>query len=90
LPFIISCFSVAAVVLPAIGFAIGLGATSLIPGCYCNEGSGCNGCGFDGVVEFLVFGGFIGALMSAMFVLPTGLLLALVLRIFTKGNRENA
>jgi len=77
---------VAAVVIPAIAFAIGLALTNVIPGCRCDEGAGCHGCGANGLVELLLFGGFVGALGALMMVLPASLLLAAIVRLFA-GRR---
>ncbi len=38
--------------------------TLAIPGCHCDEGAGCNGCGLNFIFEFLIFGGFIGFIFS--------------------------
>jgi hypothetical protein len=80
---------VAAIVLPAVGFAVGLGLQAAIPGCKCDEGAGCSPCGgFGGLIAFLVFGGFVGALFSLLFVLPVSLLVAAVAAIF--GSKQSA
>ena len=74
---------IAAVVIPAIGFALGLLLQVIIPGCQCDEGSGCHGCGsLDEPIAFLVFGGFIGTIGALIFVLPVTLLLAALFRRF--------
>jgi DNA-directed RNA polymerase subunit RPC12/RpoP len=80
---------VAAVALPAIGFALGLALQAIIPGCKCDEGAGCSPCaGFGGLIGFLVFGGFVGALFSLLFLLPASLLLAAIAGIF--GDKKPA
>ena len=80
---------VAAVALPAIGFALGLGLQTVIPGCKCDSGAGCSPCaGFGGLIAFLTFGGFVGALFSLLFVLPVSLFIAAVAGIF--GSKSPA
>jgi len=64
-------------------FLVGMVITLLVPGCHCDEGSGCSGCGLNSLVAFLLFGGFIGALFSLLFVLPASLLLAFVVNLFS-------
>jgi hypothetical protein len=78
-----------AVALPVLGFAIGIALQAAIPGCHCDEGAGCGGCaGLDGVIAFLMFGGFVGALLAVMFVLPASLLLSGLFAFFNSGNPE--
>lgn len=78
-----------AVALPVIGFAIGMALAAIIPGCHCDEGAGCGGCvGLDGLIAFLMFGGFIGALLAVMFVFPASLLLAGLFAFFNRGIPE--
>ena len=73
----------AAVLLPATAFIAGLLLQFLIPGCKCDEGAGCHGCGPLGeLLGFLIFGGFVGALAALIFVLPVSLVLAAIFRRF--------
>ena len=72
----LSRLGVATVVIPVLAFLIGLLLTALIPGCHCDEGSGCMGCGADEFLSVLVFGGFSGALGALFTALPICLLLA--------------
>lgn len=78
----------ATVAIPAIGFALGL--QYVIPGCHCDEGAGCNGCGpANGLIEFLIFGGFIGSLLALIFALPASLVLASIVNSFsTKSGTQ--
>jgi hypothetical protein len=75
---------VASVVIPLIAFAIGMLVGIVVPGCECDTGRGCHGCGPNWLVENILFGGFVGALFSAMFVLPSCLVLAGLISLFTK------
>jgi hypothetical protein len=76
----------AAVGVPAVGFVVGFLLQTVIPGCRCDSGAGCHGCGpFGGLIAFLVFGGFVGALFSLIFVLPVAVLLSIALKLL--GSR---
>ena len=77
----------ASVLLPALGFALGLVASQLIPGCHCDEGAGCRGCGENDLLSFLLFGGFVGALGAVVTVLPVCLVIAALSAIFS--SRRN-
>jgi hypothetical protein len=81
---VIALLGFATVLIPAACFVIGLVLSLLIPGCHCDEGAGCSGCGVDRVVGFLLFGGFAGGLGALMFVLPASLLLAGIVGLLTK------
>jgi hypothetical protein len=81
---IIVALGIASVLIPAAGFVIGLVLSILIPGCHCDEGAGCSGCGANGLVAFLLVGGFVGALATLMTVLPGSLLLATVVGLLTR------
>lgn len=59
-------------------FVTGLLVTLIVPGCSCDEGAGCRGCGVNDLVAFCLFGGFIGAVISALFVLPVAAILGLL------------
>lgn len=67
---------IASVIIPATAFVLGWVLVLLIPGCHCDEGAGCSGCGENGLVGFLVFNGFIGAFVALLTLLPGSLLLA--------------
>jgi len=75
---------VATVLLPVVGFLIGLFLSSVIPGCHCDGSAGCQGCGLNGLISFLLFGGFAGALGALIVALPTSLVLALVVGAVSK------
>jgi len=78
---------VASVAVPAVGAAIGFLLQMAIPGCHCDGGAGCHGCGELGdLTAFLMFGGFTGALAALIFVFPASLVLALLLSFFDKGQ----
>src|SRR6516225_6550761 len=88
-PSAIIVLAVAAVVVSVACFALGLGLQAAIPGCHCDEGAGCSFCaGFGNLISFLIFGGFIGALVSVLYVLPGSLLLATILRFFSNWRRR--
>lgn len=65
-----------AVLLPLLGFVLGLLLTQLLPGCECDASWGCHGCGANGLTELLYFGGRDGALFALIFVFPAAALLA--------------
>lgn len=67
----------AMIAIPATVFVGGLLVSFLIPGCNCDSGAGCSGCGPNDFVAFCLFGGFIGALGAAMFGWPVMLLFKL-------------
>lgn len=73
-----------AVLLPALGFAVGMLVTVLIPGCHCDEGAGCGGRGLNDLVAFLFFGGFVEALGAVMFVFPASFVVAFVVALLTR------
>jgi len=80
-------FGVASVLLPATGFIIGTLLYAVLPNCKCDTGGGCHGCGSLGqLIEFLMFGGFVGALAAAIFVLPASLVVAGILRASSRGR----
>lgn len=74
----------ASVLIPALAFVIGLIFSLLIPGCHCDEGAGCRGCGANALMELLLLGGFSGALLALVAVLPASLLLEAVVGLFTR------
>jgi hypothetical protein len=79
----ITKLGIASVLIPAACFIVGFLVSQLIPGCHCDEGAGCNGCGANGLIGFLLLGGFAGALGALIFVLPASLLLAAIVRTFS-------
>jgi hypothetical protein len=73
-------FGLGCVVVPAVALVLGMLLQTAIPGCRCDEGAGCYGCGMaDAFLGLLIFGGFVFALLSAMFVLPLTLFLSWVI-----------
>lgn len=77
---------IASVIIPAAGFLIGLILASIIPGCHCDEGAGCSGCGANGMISFLLFGGFVGSIAACITVLPGSFVLAALISLFS-GKR---
>lgn len=85
---LVAKFGIATVVVPAVGAIAGALLMACIPGCHCDEGAGCGGCGaLNGVVALLLMGGFVGALAAAFTSLPAALLLAVAIRWFARGGR---
>jgi len=78
LPSIIFKSTFAIVLLACLAFAVGLAWSNFVPGCHCDTGAGCGGCGLDALVASLVFGGFICSLLSVFVVLPVGIIAGLV------------
>lgn len=68
----------ASVLLPVAGFVIGALITALLPGCRCEEGLGCRGCGANGLTEFLLYDGLLAGLAAVMFVFPVSAVLAVL------------
>jgi hypothetical protein len=66
---------------------IGAALSSVIPGCHCDEGAGCHGCGADGLIGFLLLGGFVGALAALIFILPASFILAAIVNAMSKPRR---
>lgn len=56
--------------VPTAAFLLAALLTELIPGCKCDEGAGCHGCGMDGLVGFCLLGGFVTALGMFVFGWP--------------------
>lgn len=81
---IILKLGVASVVLPAAAFVLGALLWQLIPGCRCDSGAGCHGCGIDGLVAFLLYGGFTGALAALVTLLPVSIMLAAIVGIIAR------
>jgi hypothetical protein len=77
----------AAVGIPGLCFLIGAALSSVIPGCHCDEGAGCHGCGADGLIGFLLLGGFVGALAALIFILPASFILAAIVNAMSKPRR---
>jgi len=73
----------ASVVLPAVAGLMGALITSVVPGCSCDTGAGCHGCGANEFVAFLLYGGFTSALGAVFTVFPACLVLALVAYLFS-------
>ncbi|WP_231409470.1 hypothetical protein [Ralstonia solanacearum] len=68
---------IASVALPMAMLALAYLLRSTIPGCACDEGAGCSGCGPMGEwIAFGLFGGFIGTWLAAIIALPVTLALA--------------
>jgi hypothetical protein len=52
----------------------------MIPGCRCDSGAGCSSCGSaGGLIELLLFGGFVAFLGSIIFLVPAAALLGFLL-----------
>ena len=81
---LIAKLGVTSVVVPGVAFTLGLIVSLVIPGCRCDEGSGCHGCGPNALIEFLLFGGFVGALFSLLTILPSALALAGIVGVVGK------
>lgn len=59
------------VALPVVACIIGMIIMFVIPGCNCDTGRGCSQCGsMKVIIELLVFGGFVVAIVAAVTVLP--------------------
>ena len=72
---------------PAIAAIVGAILMAIIPGCTCDEGEGCHGCGpLNGMSAFLMLGGFVGALAALISILPGSLLLAGVFTLFSRSK----
>jgi len=83
---VIVLFAFGAVLVPAAAFIIGLILSQLIPGCHCDEGAGCHGCGLNWLLEQLLFGGFVVAIFCTITVLPGGLFIAAIISLFSKNK----
>lgn len=79
---------IASVALPGVAFLVGLLLSSVIPGCHCEEGAGCRGCGANDLVAFLLLGGFVGALAALITVLPVSLALAGVVGLISSRRSQ--
>jgi hypothetical protein len=76
---------VASVAIPTLGFILGMILKLAIPGCQCDSGAGCHGCGsFNGLIALLILGGFVAALAALITVLPISLALAGIFGVFSK------
>ena len=80
----ITGFGVASVALPGIAFLISQVLVALIPGCHCDSGAGCHGCGANGLLALMSFGGFVAALLMMFTVLPLSLVVAGIVAVFSK------
>lgn len=76
----------AAVLLPVLGFVLGLLGTLLVPGCRCDPSWGCQGCGANGLAEWLYFGGFDGALFAVVYLFPAAAALAAVVAFMSRRD----
>lgn len=74
----------ASVVIPFVGMCLGAFLANVIPGCSCDEGAGCHGCGLNRLVEVLAFGGGVAALGALITVLPCCVVLAFVVDRFSR------
>jgi hypothetical protein len=88
-PGIIALVGIASFFIPLFGFLIGMLISVLIPGCHCDEGMGCRGCGLNELVAFLIFGGFVGAMLAFMISLPGLLLVSGVIFLFQAVSKKN-
>ncbi len=73
---IVACIGLASVLVPFAAVALGLLVSYCLPGCRCDEGAGCHGCGADYLLSMLLFDGFPAGMFGLMFVLPGSLVLA--------------
>lgn len=78
----------ATVVVPFLAFLVGLLLAALIPGCHCDESSGCVGCAADGLLATLFLGRFSGALGALVTALPVCLLLAAGFKRWARRQRS--
>jgi hypothetical protein len=62
------------------GFLVSLVLATVIPGCHCDEGAGCSGCGANELLAFTLFGGFVATILATFTVLPLSLVLAAIIR----------
>jgi hypothetical protein len=83
---IIVKLGLASVAIPAIAFVLGMLVSLIVPGCHCDEGAGCRGCGANDLVAFCLLGGFVGSLGALIFLLPASFILAAVVGAF-EGRR---
>ena len=90
LPILVLKLGVASLLISVAAFAVGGLTTLLVPGCHCDSGAGCGGCGLNDLVAFLLYGGFLGALLSIMFVIPASAVLAAVIALYTKLRGSQA
>jgi ABC-type phosphate transport system permease subunit len=82
-------FGTILVVTPALTFFLSSVLAGIIPGCNCNEGSGCHGCGADSLLEFLIMGGLTLTFVALLFLLPLCLISASVItRKANPGRRR--
>ena len=68
----------ASVAIPALAFVFGLLVSLIVPGCHCDEGAGCHGCGANDLVAFCLLGGFVGSLGALIFLLPASFVVAAI------------
>lgn len=81
-------FGVLSVAAPFAAILIGGVLEFIIPGCHCNEGTGCNGCsGLGGLIELFTFGGFVLALIALVTVFPFSMFAALMMSMFSKPEK---
>ena len=81
-----ACFKlgIASVLIPAAAFLISIAIQALIPGCLCDEGAGCHGCGLNELMAHAMFDGLIGAIAGVFIVLPAFIVLGMVLAMINK------
>ncbi len=76
-------FGVAIIVICAIAVVIGFGIQYCIPGCHCDEGAGCHGCGiFGGFIALLTFGGFVVAMATILLGIPLSIFMGFIVFVF--------
>ncbi|MFZ3001530.1 MAG: hypothetical protein WA071_14475 [Undibacterium umbellatum] len=75
-----ACFKlgIASFLIPAAAFLISIAIQALIPGCLCDEGAGCHGCGLNGLMAHAMFDGLIGAIIGVFIVFPAFVVLGMV------------
>lgn len=59
-------------------FFLGMLLQFIIPGCSCDEGAGCSGCGIDMVLEALIFYGFIGFMITVVVLTPLAAVFSII------------
>ena len=88
---LIAKIGIASVAIPAVAAIVGALLMASIPGCKCDEGAGCGGCGpLNGLIAFFMTGGFVGALAAMISILPGSLLLAGVFARLSRNKNSSA
>jgi uncharacterized protein YqgC (DUF456 family) len=82
------CFKlgIASVLIPAAAFLISIAIHAVIPGCFCDEGAGCHGCGLNGLMDLAMFGGLVGAIVGLVIVLPAFVVLGMIFAMISNKS----